>query len=117
MKQPAVPGFRALANELRLSIFRLLVKAGPTGLAAGKIAVQLDVPSSTLSSHLSQLQQADLLYSWREQQKILYAVNIEGTQSLMRFLLEDCCGGNPELCGISITKTANAPRTKTLKAG
>lgn len=117
MKQTAVSGFRALANELRLSIFRYLMKAGPGGLAAGKIAEHFDVPPSTLSTHLSQLEQAGLLCSRREQQKVVYSVDITGTQSLLRFLVDDCCGGNPDLCGIGTKKKRPAPAQKTLKTG
>jgi DNA-binding transcriptional ArsR family regulator len=117
MKQSAASGFRALAHELRLSIFRFLIKEGPRGLAAGKIAAHFDVPPSTLSSHLSRLEQAGLLYSWREQQKIMYAVDIEGTQSLMHFLVEDCCGGDPHLCGMTVKKSSGSQRSKLLKTG
>jgi DNA-binding transcriptional ArsR family regulator len=91
--------FAALANELRLSVFRLLVRAAPDGLPAGQIADRLDVPASTLSTHLAQLERAGLLKSWREQQRILYAVDTEGTRNLVGFLIDDCCGGQPELCG------------------
>jgi ArsR family transcriptional regulator len=91
--------FAALANELRLSVFRLLVGVAPEGLPAGQIADRLAVPASTLSTHLAQLERAGLLKSWREQQRILYAVDTEGTRSLVGFLINDCCGGQPELCG------------------
>ena len=91
--------FAALAHELRLSVFRLLVAVAPDGLPAGQIADRLDVPSSTLSTHLAQLERAGLLRSWREQQRILYAIDTEGTRSLVGFLIDDCCGGQPELCG------------------
>ena len=91
--------FAALANELRLSAFRLLVGVAPQGLPAGQIAERLAVPASTLSTHLAQLERAGLLKSWREQQRILYAVDTEGTRNLVGFLINDCCGGQPELCG------------------
>jgi len=91
--------FAALANELRLSVFRLLVGIAPEGLPAGQIADRLAVPASTLSTHLAQLERAGLLKSWREQQRILYAVDTEGTRNLVGFLINDCCRGHPELCG------------------
>jgi DNA-binding transcriptional ArsR family regulator len=91
--------FAALAHELRLEVFRLLIGVAPNGLPAGRIAEQLHVPASTLSTHLAQLERAGLLKSWREQQRILYAVNTEGTRNLVGFLVDDCCGGQPELCG------------------
>jgi len=91
--------FAALANDLRLSVFRLLVGIAPEGMPAGQIADRLQVPASTLSTHLAQLERAGLLRSCREQQRILYSVDTEGTRSLVGFLINDCCGGQPELCG------------------
>jgi DNA-binding transcriptional ArsR family regulator len=102
--------FAALANELRLSVFRLLVGVAPEGLPAGQIAERLEVPASTLSTHLAQLERAGLLKSWREQQRILYAVDTEGTRNLVGFLVNDCCGGQPELCGYESRPVAR--RTK-----
>ncbi|HUO66954.1 MAG TPA: metalloregulator ArsR/SmtB family transcription factor [Gammaproteobacteria bacterium] len=106
--------FAALANQLRLSVFRLLVGLAPDGLPAGQIADRLDVPASTLSTHLAQLERAGLLRSWREQQRILYAVDTEGTRSLVGFLVNDCCGGQPELCGYETRRLSS--RTKTRRA-
>ena len=91
--------FAALAHDLRLSVFRLLLGKSPQGLPAGQIALRLQVPASTLSTHLAQLERAGLLRSWREQRRILYAVDAEGTKALVGFLVNDCCGGQPELCG------------------
>jgi DNA-binding transcriptional ArsR family regulator len=97
--------FAALAHELRLNVFRLLIGKSPDGMPAGQIAAQLDVPASTLSTHLAQLERAGLLRSWREQQRILYAVDTQGTKSLVAFLVDDCCGGQPELCGLGEKRT------------
>jgi DNA-binding transcriptional ArsR family regulator len=106
--------FAALAHDLRLSVFRLLVGVAPDGMPAGQIAVRLEVPASTLSTHLAQLERAGLLRSWREHQRILYAVDTEGTRSLVGFLIDDCCGGQPELCGLEArrrpAKTKRAAR-------
>ena len=99
MKINAVQAFRALAHETRLAAFRTLLKKGQEGMPAGQIAMRLDVPTSTLSTHLGLLEQTGLLYSRREKQRILYAVNVETMQSLLRFLIEDCCAGKPEMCG------------------
>jgi ArsR family transcriptional regulator len=96
---PDARTFSALAHPLRLAIFRLLIGRSPEGLPAGQIALRLQVPASTLSTHLQRLQDAGLLRSRREQQRILYAVDTEGTRSLIDFLVQDCCGGQPELCG------------------
>lgn len=105
--------FAALANELRLEVFRLLVSVLPDGLPAGHIAERLKVPSSTLSTHLAQLERAGLLKSWREQQRILYAVDTDGTKNLVGFLVNDCCNGQPELCGYTARKPANPKRRAT----
>ena len=116
MNDSAVQGFRALAHDIRLSVFRLLIRAGANGMPAGGIATELAIPASTLSSHLSQLEQAGLIYSWREQQKIVYAVNMEGTQTLIRFLMEDCCSGKPELCGYNLKTGRNTSSKKRTTA-
>ena len=91
--------FAALAHDVRLRVFRLLLQRGPDGLPAGQIALRLQVPASTLSAHLAQLERARLLRSWRDRQRILYAVDNDGTKNLVAFLVDDCCGGRPELCG------------------
>jgi DNA-binding transcriptional ArsR family regulator len=93
-------GFAALAHELKLKAFRLLVGAAPDGLPAGQIAMRLDVPASTLSTHLAQLERAGLIKSSRERQRILYSIDVKGTQALVGFLINDRCGGQSELCGI-----------------
>ena len=95
----AVEAFAALAQEHRLSVFRLLVREGPNGLSAGEIALRVAVPPSTLSHHLAHLERAGLLRSWRVERRIFYAVDIEGTRRLVAFLTEDCCQGQPEICG------------------
>lgn len=96
----AIDAFAALAQETRLSIFRLLVQRGPNGLHASEIATQVGVPASTLSHHLGILERAGLLRSWRVQRQIFYATHYEGTRRLIAFLMEDCCQGRPEICDI-----------------
>ncbi len=93
-----VKALGALAQESRLRAFRLLVRSGPEGLAAGEIARRLDVPHNTLSSHLAILSNAGLVVSHRESRSIIYQVNFAGTRELLAFLMEDCCQGQPELC-------------------
>ncbi|MQP68582.1 metalloregulator ArsR/SmtB family transcription factor [Niveispirillum sp. SYP-B3756] len=95
----ATEAFAALAQETRLSIFRLLVQRGPNGLHASEIAAQVGVPASTLSHHLGILERAGLLRSWRVQRQIFYATDYEGTRKLVAFLMEECCQGRPEICG------------------
>ena len=95
----AVTALSALAQTHRLAVFRLLVQEGPNGLAAGEVAERIGVPPSTLSHHLAQLEHAGLLRSWRVQRNIFYALDVEGTRRLIAFLTEDCCAGQPEICG------------------
>jgi ArsR family transcriptional regulator len=99
----AVDALSALAQEHRLAVFRLLVRHGPSGLSAGKIADSLRLPPSTLSHHLAHLERAGLLRSWRITRRIFYAVNVEGTRRLLSFLTEDCCDGRPDLCALDLT--------------
>lgn len=91
--QNAVEALGALAQESRLSVFRLLVKQGPSGLPAGAISEKLDIPSPTLSFHLSQLSRAGLVKSRRESRSIIYSADYESIQKLINFLMENCCQG------------------------
>ena len=95
----AVTALTALAQESRLRIFRLLVQAGETGLAAGEIGEELDIPAATLTFHLKELSHAGLIDSQREGRSIRYALRVEGIRDLLNYLLHDCCKGRPELCG------------------
>lgn len=96
----AVMALAALAHETRLGLFRLLVRAGENGMAAGEIAAALGTPPSTLSHHLAQLEHAGLIAAQRESRHIFYAVAIPAMRDLIAYLAEDCCDGRPELCGI-----------------
>ena len=95
----AVAALAALAHEHRLRVFRLLMRVGPSGLKAGAIAELLGLTPSSLSFHVAQLERAGLLRSWRIQRNIFYAVEIDGMRRLLTFLTEECCDGNPEICG------------------
>lgn len=94
----AVTTLGALAQETRLSIFRLLVERGPDGLPAGRVGEALEVAAATLSFHLKELSRAGLLTSRQEKQFIFYAVDFERMASLMAFLTRNCCQGMPEKC-------------------
>src|SRR5215510_14955196 len=89
----ALDALGALAQESRLSVFRLLVQQGPEGLAAGHIADRLAIPPATLSFHLSQLGQAGLVTSTRNGRSIVYSADYKGMERLMGFLYENCCEG------------------------
>jgi ArsR family transcriptional regulator, arsenate/arsenite/antimonite-responsive transcriptional repressor len=88
-----VQAFGALAQETRLAIYRLLVTAGPAGMAAGAIAGKLDLPPATLSFHLKELSQADLVRSKQEGRFVIYAANFDTMNVLVSFLTENCCSG------------------------
>jgi DNA-binding transcriptional ArsR family regulator len=103
--QAAVGALAALAQDSRLKVFRLVVRAGPSGMAAGDIARSLRVPHNTMSSHLAILSRARLVASRKEGRSVIYAVDLEGTRALLSFLLEDCCRGRPELCAPLIEST------------
>jgi ArsR family transcriptional regulator len=94
----AVTALAALAQETRLSIYRLLVEAGPEGVAAGRIGETLEVPGATLSFHLKELARASLVSSRQDRQFIYYAVDFERMAELMTFLTQNCCKGMPEEC-------------------
>ena len=94
----AVGRLGALAQETRLEVFRLLVRQGPDGVAAGELARSLGTPHNTMSSHLSILSGAGLVTSRRAGRSVIYSVDFKGTRALLAFLLEDCCQGRRELC-------------------
>jgi ArsR family transcriptional regulator len=94
----AVTALGALAQETRLSIYRLLIEAGPEGAAAGRIGERLKVPGATLSFHLKELARAGLVTSRQERQFIYYAVDFERMAELMTFLTQNCCKGMPQEC-------------------
>jgi DNA-binding transcriptional ArsR family regulator len=95
----AVGRLGALAHPARLAAFRLLISAGPSGIASGEIAEKLKIPPTAMSFHLSALERSGLVRARRAGRKILYAVQFEEVRALLAFLTEDCCGGRPELCG------------------
>jgi ArsR family transcriptional regulator len=94
----AVTSLSALGHEGRLAIFRLLVKAGPDGVAAGEIARRLDSLPNTLSANLNVLSHAGLIASRREGRSILYSADFAAMSALLGFLMADCCDGAPEIC-------------------
>ena len=117
----AVASLAALAQETRLSVFRLLVEAGPEGLAAGYIGEKLGIAGATLSFHLKELSRAALVTSRQDGRYIYYATNFEHMAALMSFLTQNCCKGMPEDC-LSVVETAlggccaPAPKRKTTRS-
>lgn len=89
----------ALAHEARLAVFKLLVQAGPEGLAAGVIAARLEMAPSALSFHLKELTHADLLVQRPDGRKIHYSANFVAMTELIAHLTDNCCQGAP--CAVS----------------
>ncbi len=108
----AIEALLALGQETRLAAYRLLVEHEPHGLPSGEIAAQLGANASTVSRHLAQLERANLLRSWREQRQIMYAINHDGTEQLLRFLTEDCCRVHH---GPHRSASRTAPRRKSTR--
>jgi len=104
----AVKRLSALAQEGRLAVFRLLVKAGPDGVAAGEIAQTLGLPANTLSAQLAILVNAGMASSRRAGRSIIYSAQYEGMNELLAYLVDDCCQGKPELC-LPAAQAAKSP--------
>ncbi|MCF8508598.1 MAG: ArsR family transcriptional regulator [Hyphomonadaceae bacterium] len=94
----AISALSALAHDGRLAAFRLLVRAGPDGMAAGEIAQRIKMPPSTLSTNLLLLLTARLVTSRREGRSIIYTADFDTMGDLLSFLIEDCCNGSPQVC-------------------
>lgn len=103
----AIEAFGALAQPSRMSIFRLLVRAGPAGLPVGEISRRLEIVPSTLSGHLAVLKRGKLLTATRHQREIHYAADLRIVNDLVGFLLSDCCDGRLDNCSeiLSLLKT------------
>ncbi len=97
-KNHALDAFAALGQSTRLDVFRLLITVGEAGLSAGEISHALGARQNTMSSNLSILTRAGLIRSEREGRTIRYFADMDGLRGLLGFLMEDCCGGRPELC-------------------
>ncbi len=82
-----------LGNPTRLEIFRLLVRAGPAGLAVGEIQEHLDIPGSTLSHHVSHLVNAGLVHQQRQGRVLRCTPNFPLIDQVIRFLTDECCAG------------------------
>lgn len=107
-KTAALDAFSALSQSTRLDVFCLLVKAGDKGMLAGDISDALEVRQNTMSANLSILNQSGLIRNERQGRSIRYFADMEGMSGLLAFLMEDCCGGRPELCQPVIDEIACA---------
>lgn len=90
-----VRSLAAIAHETRLQAYRHLIQAGPSGLHAGRLAELLQTPPSSLTFHLKELVHAGLLVSRQEGRFVFYSVEYAAMNSLLGYLTENCCGGNP----------------------
>jgi DNA-binding transcriptional ArsR family regulator len=101
----AVEMLGALAQEHRLRIFRRLVKVGPAGMASSDIADAVGISPTGASFHLKELERAGLLEATRQGRFIRYAIHVDAMRKLLTYLTEDCCQGQPELCGTALRST------------
>lgn len=97
-ERQALIAFGALSQETRLRILRMLVVAGPDGMAAGAVAERAEVSASNVSFHLKELERAGLASARRDSRSIIYTAEFEALSGLIRFLMEDCCSARPEIC-------------------
>lgn len=114
-----VAALAALAQEHRLRIFRLLVERGPSGMPAGEIADKVGIGATNMSFHLKELDRAGLLHSTREGRFIRYAIKVDGMRELLTYLTEQCCQGQPELCGDifrGASSSCGPPRKRRVRA-
>lgn len=110
----AVSALAALAQENRLEIFRLLVQAGPVGMAAGQVAEKLDLAPNTLTFHFDRLRFAGLVSVRRDGRSMIYAARFEAMNGLIAFLTENCCGGAEQCAPSAVCKP---PRVKGRRVG
>ncbi|MFA1626217.1 ArsR/SmtB family transcription factor [Rhizobium mongolense] len=112
-QRQALSAFAALAQETRLQIVRVLVVAGPDGMAAGMVAEKTAVSPSNVSFHLKELERSGLISQKRESRSIIYTANYNALGGLIRFLMEDCCAGNPEICApVAAVAACCAPKVE-----
>jgi ArsR family transcriptional regulator len=111
----ALESMAALAQETRLRIVRRLVRAGPKGVQAGALADSFGVSPSNMSLHLKELDRAGLITARREARAIHYSADYDTLNGLIRFLMEDCCAGRPEVCTPALAQCCTPGAAKTSK--
>ncbi|MGY6273183.1 ArsR/SmtB family transcription factor [Achromobacter denitrificans] len=113
----AVKALAAIGHESRLTVYRLLVQAGPAGLPAGQLAEKTGIPPSSLSFHLKELVHAGLLASRQEGRFVIYEARFESMAELLAYLTDNCCGGEPcaptNIAACPSPASARARRSKT----
>ena len=103
----AVESLAALAQGMRLRIFRALVGAGPQGLTPGALSATLDVPASTLSFHLKELMHAGLISQQRDSRNLIYRASFERMDALLGYLSQNCCQGEACLPTLARPRRSN----------
>jgi DNA-binding transcriptional ArsR family regulator len=98
-----VKALAALAQSTRLGVYRLLVAAGPEGMAAGSIAEKLNASAATMSFHFKTLSHAGLIESRQDGRFVYYSANFEVMNGMVVYLTENCCGGDPAACKVPDT--------------
>jgi DNA-binding transcriptional ArsR family regulator len=109
-KSEAIAALAALAQDSRLDVFRLLVQAGPEGMAAGQIGERLGLPSATLSFHLNHLKQSGLVKCRRESRSLMYIAEYAAMTRLLAYLTENCCQGDSSACGVGLSHPATTSK-------
>lgn len=115
----AIDALAALAQRSRLATFRLLVEAGPEGLAAGEIGDKLELPPATLSFHLAHLVRAGLVRSRQDGRFVIYSADFDNMNALVAYLTENCCSGagcEPAACKPAASNRATSRRRVPVKA-
>ena len=112
---PVITALNALAHEHRLAGFRLLVQAGPAGLSAGSISGAIGISPASMSFHLKDLVKAHLIEQRHEGRKIFYSAQFATITDLIRYLTENCCGGNPCLPVCLPATATNLPSLRTTR--
>lgn len=102
-----IEALSALAQEHRLAVFRLLVQAGQSGMSAGSLADAVGLPNSSLSFHLNHLSRAGLVTQERQHRSIIYRADYGAMNSLIGFLMENCCGGETACAPVSACVSEN----------
>lgn len=111
-ERSALVAFSALSHRSRLSVFRVLLEAGPDGLPAGEIARRLGIAPNALSFHLTQLREAGLVTNKRNGRQIVYAADYAGMQRLVDFLTENCCQGSVKKCSPKCAQKTSSGRIR-----
>jgi DNA-binding transcriptional ArsR family regulator len=106
----AVAALAALAQDNRLDVFRLLVRAGPEGMSAGSVAAKLKLAPNTLTFHFDRLRSAGLVAVRKEGRSMIYAAKFDEMNALLGFLTENCCAGSAETCVPAACKPARVKR-------